>query len=316
MNIVNLIQMKMNVLKKWKCAGAVGMLSLFLSSCENADNIQDLEESIESMTGTLEDVNSRLEEEEKQLAEYTEWKKIEEKFQKASRKFEKLEEELTAAKEKTAEASASLKTASLNFYKYRNQYRGMIRRKAKGTLIDLSSIKGPEYKDVRVSRITPLELRVLLPSGPKGIPFKLLPAELKSRFQFSEEEAEAYRQAVVKLRIARAKENKVVDAEKENEQATTEVTETTAAIADKKSQIASLTRRIKAKELEAVRLESLSRQWRVEENNSTRRKSKSSALSRASKASDEANKIRLGISSAKEMIQQLRYEIGQLMKGR
>ena len=181
-------------------------------------------------------------------------------------------------------------------------------------MIDLSSVKGAEYKDVRISRITPLELRVLLPSGPKGVPYALLPEEHQHRFQFSDEEANAYRQAVAKLRIARAKANRVIDADKENEEAITQLIENAAAIANKKSQIASLTRRIKAKELEAERLESLSRQWQTEENNSKRRGKKNFSNSRATKASDEANKIRLAISRAKEMVLQLRFEIGQLLK--
>ena len=294
--------------------GVLGLMSFFLWSCENADDIQELEDSIDSITGSLVDVESRLEEEEEKLARLKEWKEVEERYQASSAKFEAVESELKLVKEKTKELSIALKAASLDFFKYRNQYRSMVRAKAKGTLIDLSSVKGAEYKGVRISRITPLELRVLLPSGPKGVPYALLPEEHQHRFQFSDEEANAYRQAVAKLRIARAKENRVIDADKENEEAITQLTENAAAIADKKSQIASMTRRIKAKELEAERLESLSRQWQIEENNSKRRGKKYSANSRATKASDEANKIRLAILRAKEIVLQLRFEIGQLLK--
>ena len=239
--------------------GVIFLMSFFLCSCENADDILELEVSIDSITESLVDVESRLEEEEEKLAKFKEWREVQARYQASSKKFEAVESELKLVKEKTKEVSIALKAASLDFFKYRNQYRSMVRTKAKGTLIDLSSVKGPEYKGVRVSRITPLELRVILPSGPKGVPYALLPEECRHRFQFSDEEANAYRQAVAKLRIARAKANTVIDADKENEEAITQLTENAAAIADKKSQIASLTRRIKAKELEAGRLESLSR---------------------------------------------------------
>ena len=294
--------------------GVLGLMSFFLWSCENADDIRELEDSISGISESLVDVESRLEEEEEKLAKFKEWKEVEERYQTSSAKFEAVESELNLVKVKTKEVSIALKAATLDFFKYRNQYRSMVRTKAKGALIDLSSVKGAEYKDVRISRITPLELRVLLPSGPKGVPYALLPEEHQRRFQFSDEEADAYRQAVAKLRIARAKANRIIDSDKENEEAITQLTENAAAITDKKSQIASLTRRIKAKELEAERLESLSRQWQTEENNSKGRGKKYSANSRATKASDEANKIRLAISRAKEMVLQLRFEIGQLLK--
>ena len=294
--------------------GMVGLLTFSLVSCENADKILELEESIESMTESLADVESRLAEEEKSLEKFKELKSVDERYQAALKKLQEVKPELEAAKAKTKEAEASLKTASLKFFNYRNQYRRKIRDLAKGTKIDLSGIKGEEYKDVKISRITPLELRVQLKSGPKGVPYHLLPSEIRERFQFSDEEAEAYKQAVEKLRIARAKANRVVDADKETEQATTELTEVAVTIAEKRSQIASLTRRIKAKQLEAERLESLARGWRTEENNSRGKGRKVPEKSRASKASDEANKVRLGISRAKDMILGLRYEIGQLMK--
>ncbi|HBE97847.1 MAG TPA: hypothetical protein DDW68_11815 [Verrucomicrobiales bacterium] len=306
--------MKKLAFKNIGMVGVLGLMSFFLGSCENADDIQESEDSIDSITESLVDVESRLEGEQEKLAKFKEWKEVEERYQASSTKFEAVESELKLVKEKTMEISIALKAASLDFFKYRNQYRSMVRTKAKGTLIDLSSVKGAEYKDVRISRITPLELRVLLPSGPKGVPYALLPEKHQHRFQFSDEEANAYRQAVAKLRIARAKANRVIDADKENEEAITQLTENAAAIADKKSQIASLTRRIKAKELEAGRLESLSRQWQIEENNSKRRGKKNSANSRATKASDEANKIRLAILRAKEIVLQLRFEIGQLLK--
>ena len=294
--------------------GVIFLMSFFFWSCENADNVLKLEGSIDSITESLVDVESRLEEEEEKLAKFKEWREVQERYQASLTKFEAVESELKLVKEKTKEISIALKAASLDFFEYRSQYRSMVRTKAKGTLIDLSSVKGSEYKGVRISRITPLELRVILPSGPKGVPYALLPEEYRHRFQFSDEEANAYRQAVARLRIARAKANTVIDTDKENEEAITQLTENAAAIADKKSQIASLTRRIKAKELEAGRLESLSRQWQIEENNSKRRGKKDSANSRAKKASDEANKIRLAISRAKEIVLQLRFEIGQLLK--
>jgi len=164
--------------------GVLGLMSFFFWSCENADDIQELEESIDSITESLVDVESRLEEEEEKLAKFKEWKEVEERYQASSTKFEAVESELKLAKEKTKEVSIALKAASLDFFKYRNQYRSMVRAKAKGTFIDLSSVKGAEYKDVRISRITPLELRVLLPSGPKGVPYALLPEEHQYRFQF------------------------------------------------------------------------------------------------------------------------------------
>ena len=125
----------------------------------------------------------------------------------------------------------------------------------------------------------------------------------------------AYQHAVAKVRLAHSKTNKVVDADKQFEQATTRATEVAAAIADKTSLIASITRRIRSKQLEAERLESLSRHWQTEENNSRGQGRSSAARSRAVKIGDQANQIRLGISNAKEAILELRHDIGQLLTG-
>ena len=306
--------MKKKTLNNLKRVCLISWMFGLLTSCENSDNVNRLEESIQSKEETLADVEERIVKEKKALEENQALKNTGDRYQDVLKKLEDIEAELKVEQGKSKEARAGVKTASLNFINYRNQYRRSQRARAKGTTIDLSATKGAEYKDVRISRITPLELRVLLSSGPKGIPFHELPLNVQERFQFSEEEAMAYQNAVAKVRIAQAKNNQVVDADKQVEQATARATEISALIEEKKSLIASINRRIKSKQLEAERLESLARHWRTEENNARGQGRSVAAKSRAVKLGDQADKIRLGIASAKQSVSDLRHDIGQLLK--
>ncbi|MDB4544795.1 hypothetical protein N9Z83_02520 [Akkermansiaceae bacterium] len=294
----------------------LGCLSSVMVSCDNAETISRLNESIEGKKETIADLDARIAKEEKSLADFEKLKDIEMRYETTLKKLEKVKADLEDEESRSTAAAAAVKAASLKYINYCNQYRRAERARAKGVIIDLSSVKGPEYKDVKITRITPLEVRVLLKSGPKGVPFHELPESVRDRFQFSDEEAAAYQHAVANMQAARAKSNIVVDADKQIDQATVRATEVATAIAEKKSLIAAISRRIKSEQLEAERLESLARHWKTEENNSRGRSGRSGAAgSRAVKVSDQANQIRLGISNAKEKVLQLRHEIGQLLKG-
>ena len=98
---------------------------------------------------------------------------------------QKLEEEF-------AVMSEELVTVGVKFEEYRNRYRNSERTMAKGEIIDLSETKGPAFKESKIIGISPLHLRVLLVSGPTGIPYQELPKNVQDRFQFDAEEAAAY----------------------------------------------------------------------------------------------------------------------------
>ncbi len=107
--------MKKLAFKNIVMVGVLGLMSFFLWSCENADDIQESEDSIDSITESLVDVESRLEEEEEKLARFKEWKEVEERYQASSTKFEAVESELKLVKEKTKELSIALQGRVVGF---------------------------------------------------------------------------------------------------------------------------------------------------------------------------------------------------------
>ncbi len=85
---------------------------------------------------------------------------------------------------------------------YRERYRRNERGLAIGEIIDLSETLGDDYKKSKIREISPLHLRVMKASGPIGIPYEQLPSSVQDRFQFSEQEATAFRE---KMKIASEK---------------------------------------------------------------------------------------------------------------
>ena len=79
---------------------------------------------------------------------------------------------------------------------YKGRYRVMERAFFKGKMIDLSETHGEGYKAVKVSSVSPIEMRLMLSSGPKGIAYETLPKDLQDQLQFDADEANAYRIAL------------------------------------------------------------------------------------------------------------------------
>lgn len=72
------------------------------------------------------------------------------------------------------------------------------REDAKGSYINLSETHGKEFKSVRIMGIDPSGIRIHRVSGPVYITWKELPRRVQLKFQFSEEDEAAHRQAMTK----------------------------------------------------------------------------------------------------------------------
>lgn len=116
------------------------------------------------------------------------------------------EARIVDTKDKIALAKRVIADEATKFNDYRSKYRRAVRLAAKGEEIDLSETKGEKYQSLKITEVTPLHLRVMKPTGSEGIPYQQLPLALQDRFQFSAEEAQAYRDFLAKNTAKRGQE--------------------------------------------------------------------------------------------------------------
>lgn len=107
------------------------------------------------------------------------------------RELSALNNEVESLQAGVAALNETILTEKLAFETYRQQYRNNERKRAAGEIVDFSSTHGEHYKNVPIRKIDAEFLQVMTSSGPKGIPFAELPADIQDRFQFSKDEAES-----------------------------------------------------------------------------------------------------------------------------
>ncbi|MDB4357019.1 hypothetical protein N9Z06_03070, partial [Akkermansiaceae bacterium] len=117
-------------------------------------------------------------------------------YEKRLARQEKAGAELKAEGE---ELISSLEAVGEEWESYKASYRKRERKRIEGKKMDLSSTLGDKYKDVYITGANPIELRVRLSSGPRGIPYEKLPLDLQDLLQFDAEEANAYKVAIGKI---------------------------------------------------------------------------------------------------------------------
>ena len=95
---------------------------------------------------------------------------------------------------------------------YKASYRKNERARIKGKVLDLSETLGKGFEKVKVTGANPIELRLMLSTGPRGIPYEKLPLDLQDLLQFDAEEAAAYKGVIAQVEKAKgeniAKHNK------------------------------------------------------------------------------------------------------------
>ena len=101
----------------------------------------------------------------------------------------------------------------LAYETYRQQYRNNERKRAVGEIVDFSASHGEEFKNVPIRKIDAEHLHVRISSGPKGIPYAELPADVQDRFQFSKDEAEAVAKIKAQFQKKQAKRQAAFDIE-------------------------------------------------------------------------------------------------------
>jgi hypothetical protein len=68
----------------------------------------------------------------------------------------------------------------------------VVRKASVGTNIDLSTTKGVDFKDVRILSITPLDIRVYMPSGPQTVLLKDITPAVREMLQMGDDEAAGF----------------------------------------------------------------------------------------------------------------------------
>ncbi len=173
----------------------------------NSDGYEEppIEDLIKSQESRLADVKEDIEEGRVKMQTYRELQNLD-----ATRSIheKRLERQQASTVELKAEAEtvvAALDAKGEEWEAYKAAYRENERRRIKGQKLDLSSTLGKRYESVLVSGANPIELRVMLSSGPRGIPYAELPADLQDLLQFTEEEANAYLGVIAKVEKAKGK---------------------------------------------------------------------------------------------------------------
>ena len=152
---------------------------------ERKDRLEDLEQSIESRQAEL-NMYRALREKAGELS----------RLQAASAQNEQV---LVQIANDSAKLQDSIEAVYAEWQKYRSEYRLNERALWKGRTIDLSAVKGPRFKECKITSITPELLRVSTPEGVlRGINYKELPDDIQDQLQFADNEAEQYKLEVVK----------------------------------------------------------------------------------------------------------------------
>jgi len=84
-----------------------------------------------------------------------------------------------------AAANESIADKMMEFETYKDEYRVIVRRNAKGEKMSrLETRKGDVYENITIRDVTPIGIQIMHDGGHKRIAFEDLPTVLKDRFQF------------------------------------------------------------------------------------------------------------------------------------
>lgn len=96
-----------------------------------------------------------------------------------------LAEKITELTEAAASAKAALDESEKTFNDYKDDYRGFVRGKAKGTEMPvLETTTGVVYKNVNIREVSAIGIQIRHDEGQKRIPFEELSEEMKDYYQF------------------------------------------------------------------------------------------------------------------------------------
>ncbi len=122
--------------------------------------------------------------------------------------LEAAEQSLAEGKVEIEELTDVIGLTKLELQQTRRVLRKKVRKAAIGKEIDLSSTKGEGYEDVKIMKVSPLALKIYMPSGPETVPLRELPEAVREMLQMSEDEAADYLRRKNESEVARAEEFK------------------------------------------------------------------------------------------------------------
>lgn len=183
--------------------GGFGLLYLFVFDKSLQGEGRTIEDVIRDQTSSIEGLQSQIASAEKRIDEGQVRRKQLSDLKLETGRSENLARTIatrTGARDRAADAIAG--TAS-NFDDYRNRYRQAERARAKDEEIpDFETSDGLAFSNVRILSVDAIGMQVRHDGGIKRIPQEKLPAELRDRFQFDEDESQLAREKEADQHVA------------------------------------------------------------------------------------------------------------------
>lgn len=196
--------------------GGLGMAVLSGTAESNEATIEGL---VNDQAIHLRALESGLDERKSEIEKFESYRKTLGQIDTELMEITRNEEVVGRLKAQMTEVRGAVEVEVENFETYRSKYRLLERHAAEGEKIDLSATKGPDFKEMTISGVTPLHLKVMTSAGPLGIPYYELPLEVQDRFQFSADESRTYQENLRAAKVQRVGQMAAQDKRQEGKQA-------------------------------------------------------------------------------------------------
>ena len=164
--------------------------SLFVSCLEEDEGarIENLSDKLDGQRFDIGRTKEFIALEEMKIKKYNQAKADMKEVERLTAAITQNEEDFAKAKLSFQELNESLSTTEQELKQARMNYRAQVRKEAIGQNIDLSETMGEKFKEVRVMAISPLAIKVYMPSGPTTVPLKDLSENVREMLQMGEDE--------------------------------------------------------------------------------------------------------------------------------
>ena len=165
----------------------VGFGVLFLFAFD--EGFQGKDQSIESVIANqakeIDDLKLGIDSGTKRLAEVPARSNAARELATIKRENQYRDGEIESLRQGIAAANEAISAKLADFEAYKDQYRVVVRAKAKGsTMPRLETRSGEVYENVSVREVSAVGMQIIHDGGQKRVPFEDLPAELQDLYQF------------------------------------------------------------------------------------------------------------------------------------
>jgi len=253
-----------DVLTSGKGPGVIGMLLAVVVLAGfsglglmvlNSDSYEEvpLSERVTTQLVQLDDLEADIGERREELEKYRTFQNELSKKPLFESRLARVDERVAALKAESEALIGDIETVGTDWETYKANYRKNERARIRGVNYDLSATHGEKFKKVKITGANPIEIRAMLSSGPRGIPYQELPEDLQDLLQFDEEEANAYLVAIGKMEAKKTENLKKFDKLREEADAIQDAEQKASKIARLRRSVVTATNRARAKRSEAAK---------------------------------------------------------------